>query len=90
MMLRRAVEHLKHQHWTAFAIELVIVILGVFIGMQVSNWNQARVEHERGSPIAPHSCLRAPGVDTKCRSAANYDFINLPPFPFSGLFFVMR
>lgn len=36
---------LKHQHLTPFAIELVI--LGVFIGMQVSNWNQARVERER-------------------------------------------
>jgi len=47
MMLRRAFEHMKHQHWTAFGIELVIVVLGVFAGMQVSNWNQARVESER-------------------------------------------
>ena len=44
MMLRRAAEHLKQQHWTAFAIELVIVVLGVFLGMQVSNWNQERGE----------------------------------------------
>ncbi len=42
MILRRAAEHLKQQHWTAFAIELVIVVLGVFIGLQVNNWNDAR------------------------------------------------
>jgi len=38
MILRRFMEHLKLQHWTAIGIELLIVILGVFIGTQVSNW----------------------------------------------------
>lgn len=42
MILRRVVEHMKHQHWTAIWIDLVIVILGVFIGTQVSNWNTDR------------------------------------------------
>jgi hypothetical protein len=40
--LRRFAEHLRQQHWTAAVIELVIVVLGVFIGLQVSNWNEAR------------------------------------------------
>jgi hypothetical protein len=39
MILRRIIEHVKNQHWTAVWIDLVIVILGVFIGTQVSNWN---------------------------------------------------
>ncbi|MBP8081362.1 MAG: hypothetical protein KAY12_04310 [Arenimonas sp.] len=42
MILRRLAEHLRHQHWTAIGIELAIVVLGVFIGMQVSNWNEER------------------------------------------------
>jgi hypothetical protein len=42
MILRRLVENLKQQHWTGVFIELAIVVLGVFIGMQVSNWNQQR------------------------------------------------
>ncbi len=42
MILRRLVAHLREQHWTGVFIELVIVVLGVFIGMQVSNWNEAR------------------------------------------------
>lgn len=44
MILRRIVDHLRQQHWTAIAIELLIVVLGVFIGTQVSNWNDTRIE----------------------------------------------
>ncbi len=44
MFLRRIVEHLKAQHWTAVALDLAVVIVGVFIGTQVSNWNQDRIE----------------------------------------------
>ena len=47
MILRRVTEHLREQHWTAIAIDLVIVILGVFIGLQVNNWNEARNERSR-------------------------------------------
>ncbi len=44
MILRRMVAHLREQHWTGVFIELVIVVLGVFLGMQVSNWNAERAE----------------------------------------------
>jgi len=43
MIARRIAQHLKAQHWTGVFIELVIVILGVFIGMQVQDWNSARI-----------------------------------------------
>jgi hypothetical protein len=44
MILRRLSSNLKAQNWTAIAIEFVIVVVGVFIGTQVSNWNQVRLE----------------------------------------------
>ena len=44
MILRRIAEHLKAQNWTAVGLDLAIVIVGVFIGTQVSNWNQSRIE----------------------------------------------
>ena len=47
MILRRLVATLKQQHWTGIFIELVIVVLGVFIGMQVSNWNQQRATDQQ-------------------------------------------
>jgi hypothetical protein len=55
MILRRIAQHMKQQHWTGVFIELLIVILGVFIGLQVDNWNQARVE--RGAEITYLSAL---------------------------------
>jgi hypothetical protein len=44
MFVRRLTTSFKEQHWMTIVIELVIVIVGVFIGTQVSNWNQARLE----------------------------------------------
>lgn len=46
MLLRRITEHVKAQNWTAVALDFVIVVVGVFIGIQVSNWNEARVERK--------------------------------------------
>ena len=42
MIASRFLQHLKQQHWAGVFIELVIVILGVFIGLQVQDWNTAR------------------------------------------------
>ncbi|MEM1116426.1 MAG: hypothetical protein AAGJ11_07960 [Bacteroidota bacterium] len=42
MIFRRVLKHVQEQNWTAIGIDLVIVVLGVFIGLQVSNWNTAR------------------------------------------------
>jgi hypothetical protein len=47
MILRRVTEHVKAQNWTAVAIDLLIVVVGVFIGIEVSNWNAARSLQER-------------------------------------------
>ena len=44
MIFKRAVAKLRAQDWVAITIEVVIVIIGVFIGMQVTNWNQARLD----------------------------------------------
>lgn len=42
MILRRIIEHVGHQNWTAVTLDFVIVVAGVFVGLQVSNWNEAR------------------------------------------------
>ncbi|MBK6454285.1 MAG: hypothetical protein KA760_06340 [Steroidobacteraceae bacterium] len=52
MNLRRIVEHVRKLDWTAFGIELLIVIVGVFIGIQVSNWNVEREARQRGAVFA--------------------------------------
>ncbi|MCA1789313.1 MAG: hypothetical protein LC667_05475 [Thioalkalivibrio sp.] len=47
MILRRVAQHVREQNWTAIGIDFVIVVVGVFIGIQFSNWNVARAEHAR-------------------------------------------
>ena len=42
MILRRLTANLKAQNWTALTIEFAIVVLGVFVGTWVANWNQER------------------------------------------------
>jgi hypothetical protein len=42
MILRRIAHQLQQQQWTAVMIELAIVILGVFLGFQVSDWANER------------------------------------------------
>ena len=47
MMTRRLSEHVRTHNWFAVVIDLFVVIVGVFIGLQVSNWNTARIEENR-------------------------------------------
>ncbi|MBS0569876.1 MAG: hypothetical protein JSS28_04670 [Proteobacteria bacterium] len=48
-MLRHVIAHLRRQDWTAIVIQFVLLVTGVFLGIQVSNWNQDRGDraHER-------------------------------------------
>lgn len=51
MLLRRIIEHVRSQNWTAIGIDFVIVVVGVFIGIQAANWNEVRVENARADDI---------------------------------------
>jgi hypothetical protein len=42
MILRRITGHVKAQNWTAIWIEFVLLVIGVFLGIQVANWNEER------------------------------------------------
>ncbi len=44
MILRRLTQHIKDQNWFAVGLDLAIVIVGVFLGFQVSAWNEDRAD----------------------------------------------
>ena len=48
-MIRRFREHATKQNWVAVAVDFVIVVVGVFLGIQVNNWNQMRVDRNTGA-----------------------------------------
>ena len=49
MILRRLAHHLREQNWTAIAIEFVLLVLGVFLGIQVANWNAEREANQKSA-----------------------------------------
>lgn len=42
MILRRFIEHLKSENWFAVGLEFVVVVVGIFVGMQATDWNEER------------------------------------------------
>lgn len=47
MFLRRAVDHIAKRNWFAVAIEFLIVVVGVFLGLQAQEWNQQRKDRDK-------------------------------------------
>ncbi|MEQ1812414.1 MAG: hypothetical protein ABL889_20970, partial [Terricaulis sp.] len=49
MILRRIIAHFRKQEWTAIGIDFLIVVVGVFLGLQVNNWNEAAADRRAES-----------------------------------------
>jgi hypothetical protein len=47
MILRRLSQSLKEQNWAAIWIEFILLVAGVFLGIQVANWNAARLNDKQ-------------------------------------------
>jgi hypothetical protein len=42
--LRRLAEGIRKQDWFIVVLEILIVVFGIFAGLQVDDWNRARLE----------------------------------------------
>jgi hypothetical protein len=51
MIFRRIKAHVEKENWFAVGTDFCIVVIGVFIGIQVANWNEARADQTRRSLI---------------------------------------
>lgn len=49
MILRSVTKHIKEQNWFAVGLDLLIVVFGVFIGLQVANWNESLNDKDRAT-----------------------------------------
>jgi hypothetical protein len=47
MLLRSISKHVKDQNWFAVGLDFFIVVVGVFIGIQVANWNEQQTFNAR-------------------------------------------
>ena len=46
LFLQRIGQHLREQNWFALAAEFIIVVVGVFLGLQAANWNEERLDRK--------------------------------------------
>jgi hypothetical protein len=69
MIFRRFLQRLRQHHWGAIATELAIVIVGVFIGMQVTNWNEERETSQKAKVFTARL------IDDLRREAWSYAFL---------------
>lgn len=44
MIIRRIAEGIKNQDWFVVGVEVMVVVVGIFIGLQVTDWNEERKE----------------------------------------------
>ena len=60
MILRRFMKHVTEQNWFAVGLDVIVVITGIFLGMQVTEWNEERKER-----LLEHAYLERLLADTK-------------------------
>lgn len=44
MILHRLASAIRHQNWSQIITEILIVVIGIFLGLQVTDWNQSRLD----------------------------------------------
>ena len=46
MIIKRIAEGIKAQDWFVVVLEVMIVVVGIFLGLQVDDWNKERTFHQ--------------------------------------------
>ncbi|WP_340693952.1 hypothetical protein [Hyphomonas sp.] len=77
MILRRLTNAFRKQDWFTVAVETLIVVLGVFLGIQLGNWNEGQADMRRGSAYSQRLAI---DIQTDIRDRSNllayYEAVN--------------
>ena len=46
MIIRSFSKHIRDQNWFGVFLDFFVVVVGIFVGLQVSDWNQARLDRQ--------------------------------------------
>ena len=64
MILQRLATSIRKQDWFTVLIETLIVVFGVFIGLQVNNWNAERVARAEADDLLARMLVEAEEAQT--------------------------
>jgi len=72
----RLVARLRRQDWMAAIIELVIVVVGILLARQISNWNQNRIDRAQRRLLPPAARGLGPDRTTMDEALAFWDKVS--------------
>ncbi len=74
MILRRMADAVREQNWFTVIIEILIVVIGIFLGLQVTDWNEGLKEQARADQYRER--LIADITDDAAQFQLRTNFIN--------------
>lgn len=72
MILRRLTKHVEDQNWFAVALDFLIVVLGVFLGIQIGNWNTDSAQNRQAAELERQLVLEMAGEALNYRGRLIY------------------
>jgi len=77
MILRSFTKHVNDQNWFAVFLDFFIVVIGVFVGLQVSNWSQGKEDQRRGRDYVERLSIdMREDIRTRGNLLSYYDAVN--------------
>lgn len=67
MLLRRFTQHVKDQNWFAVALDFLIVVIGILIAFQITEWSGARKERAREGYVLEQIALDLGVIENQAR-----------------------
>ena len=77
MLLRRFTQHVREQSWFAVCLDLLVVVLGIFMGLQVSDWKSAQDDRGMERQYLERLLADMEFSILEQREQAGYDLIGL-------------
>ncbi len=72
MILQRIAGSLKTRDWGTAALEILIVVLGIFLGLQVGEWNDARKDNVRAKQVLEELRVEFKAINNAAGGLATY------------------
>jgi hypothetical protein len=72
MILRSITKHVREQNWFAVGIDFLIVVAGILLALQISNWNEDRLQQHREALLLEALRTDFRAIDRSLRHSVAY------------------
>jgi hypothetical protein len=72
MILRKLSHAIQQQNWSTVVLEILIVVIGIYIGLQADEWNQNRKEDQRAEQVLEDLRVEFAAIEHVASGLADY------------------